>query len=151
MPPDADPPPIPLKLRARDEQDLQVLAACLQDALVPLSDMLYEPTAGRFAMVVNRFMWEAPAQPVDGGGSVHARVHGLLAVHDVRSVRMRGIDRSESDRPLSLLTLRFDEGCLHLEVAGGGTIRIAVDGIHAYLEDVGEPWPTAWRPEHPAD
>ena len=151
MPPDAESGPPGLKLRARDEQDLAVLAACLQDALVPLADMLYEPSLGRFAMVVNRFMWEASAEPGTRGAPLHARVHGVLAVHEVSGVQLRDIDRSNPDVPLSLLTLRREEGCLLLEFAGGGTIRIAIGDIHLYLEDVGEPWPTAWRPEHPAD
>ena len=150
MPPDADAGPPGLKLRARDEQDLAVLAACLQDALVPLADMLYEPSAGRFAMVVNRFMWEASPEG-RGGAPVHARVHGVLAIHAVNGVQLRDIDRSNPDVPLSLLTLRLEDGSLLLEFAGGGTIRIAIADIHLYLEDVGEPWPTAWRPEHPAD
>ena len=151
MPPDAEGGPPGLKLRARDEQDLQVLAACLQDALVPLADMLYEPSLGRFAMVVNRFMWETPAAPGERGAPFHARVHGVLAVHEVTGVKVRDIDRTNPDVPLSLLTLRLEDGGVHLEFAGGGTIRIAISDIHLYLEDVGEPWPTAWRPEHPAD
>ena len=151
MAPDRETAPPGLKLRARDEQDLQVLAACLQDALVPVADMLYEPSLGRFAMVVNRFMWEVPAQAGEGGRPAHARVHGVLAIHEVASVRFRGIDRNDPDVPLSLLTMRLQDGCIHLEFAGGGTIRIAIGDIHLYLEDVGEPWPTVWRPEHPDD
>src|SRR3546814_12419703 len=73
MPPDPTPAPAPgpasagLKLRARDDEDLQALAALLQDALVPLSDMLYEPELRRFALVVNRFMWEAPGTEAPAG------------------------------------------------------------------------------------
>jgi len=53
-----------LKLRARDIADMDVIAACLQDALLPVAEMTFQPREGRFVMVANRFMWElAPAQP----------------------------------------------------------------------------------------
>ena len=47
-----------LKLRAHDAVDMDVLAALLQDALVPLGQMDYLPRERRFVMVINRFMWE---------------------------------------------------------------------------------------------
>src|SRR3546814_18701440 len=45
----------PLKLRAHDPADMDVVAALLQDALVPLGDMTYLAKAKRFVMVANRF------------------------------------------------------------------------------------------------
>src|SRR3546814_20094342 len=120
MPPDPTPAPCPgpasavLKLRARVDEDLHALAALLQDSLVPLSDMLYEPELRRFALVVNRFMWEAPGTEAqagtetradgEGGEPVHARVHGVLAIHEVGAVRIRDIDRTHPATPPRLLT-----------------------------------------------
>ena len=36
----------PLKIIAEDHEDLQVIAACLQDALIPLSGMEYDAKKG---------------------------------------------------------------------------------------------------------
>jgi hypothetical protein len=47
-----------LKLRAEDDEDLGVISACLQDALIPLSDMEFLAAEMRFAFVANRFRWE---------------------------------------------------------------------------------------------
>ena len=143
-----------LKLRAEDEADLQVLAACLQDALVPVADMIWLRDQRRFAMVVNRFMWEVPPESVepdeDGAAAeVHSRTHAILSIQNVTSVRLRGIDQRRRGETLSLLSLRADETSVDMEFGGGGTIRIEVDRLDCYLEDVGSPWPTAWRPSHP--
>ena len=59
---DGPPGHVPLKLRAHDAEDLAALAACLQDALVPLADVVYLKAEKRFVMVANRFMWERGAQ-----------------------------------------------------------------------------------------
>ena len=48
-----------LKLRARDARDLETIAACVQDALVALGGMKYLPRERRFALMLNRFRWEA--------------------------------------------------------------------------------------------
>ena len=52
----------PLKIIARDAEDLAVVSACLQDALIPLNEMRYLPQERRFIMVANRFPWERAAQ-----------------------------------------------------------------------------------------
>src|SRR3546814_15212785 len=51
----------PLKLRAHDPADMDVVAALLQDALVPLGDMTYLAKEKRFVMVANRFLWHGDA------------------------------------------------------------------------------------------
>jgi hypothetical protein len=63
-----------LKLRARDAGDLEMIAAILQDALVPLADMKYLPREQRFALLLNRFRWEgAPKERVGKAGSPSGR------------------------------------------------------------------------------
>src|ERR1051325_4571288 len=49
----------PLRLRAEDAEDLAVISACLQDALVAVRDLAYDPGAAMFVLVANRFRWEA--------------------------------------------------------------------------------------------
>jgi len=49
----------PLKLIALDEEDLAVVSSHLQDAVVRVGDMVYQPSKKRFAAVLNRFDWES--------------------------------------------------------------------------------------------
>jgi len=52
--------PRPLKLRARDLDDMAVIAAMLQDAVVRPAEMTYLARDKRFVMVFSRFRWEDP-------------------------------------------------------------------------------------------
>ena len=36
-----------------------------------------------------------------------------------------------------------------LDFAGGSSVRLEVGRILCHLDDLGEPWPTRWRPKHP--
>lgn len=149
--------PEPLKLIAKDEEDLQVIAACLQDAVLPMGEMGYQPHVRRFAMVVGRFCWEnfeGDGASGDGpgdesGGASYQRVHCAIRFDGVKAVKLHGMDRSRRSRIVELLTVERGDGHIDLVFAGGGVVRLVTDRILCRLEDVDEPWPTQWRPEHP--
>lgn len=155
----------PLKIIARDAEDLTVVSACLQDALIPLNEMRYLPRERRFIMVANRFRWEraSEAKPAPQSSAVDApfdsdedfgalqRVNTGICIDRVVAVRSRGIDQSKPDEFLSLLSLHFDGGALNLLFAGGGTIQIEVEALAIYLRDLGTAWPTQWQPDHADD
>src|SRR5690606_37764829 len=48
----------PLKLLARDAEDLSVLSVHLQDAALKIADIVFLPREHRFAFAVDRFDWE---------------------------------------------------------------------------------------------
>jgi len=136
-----------LKLRARDVEDLAVISAALQDALVPPGDIAHLADENSFVMAVNRFRWERGA-----AGGRGERIHAGLRFDAVRQVRYRGIDRHDRGRFLSLLAIAYDgdaaEGRVVLHFAGGAAIRLEVGGLYCILADFGEPWPTVWTPRH---
>lgn len=143
-----------LRLRAEDAEDLAVIAACLQDSLLPLADMAYVPDEGRFVFVAGRFKWESAPEGKRKGP--FERVHCGVAFDGVRGVAYRGIDRDDSGRMHEILTIAeagpaAAGGNRYLEIvlAGGGTIRLEVERILCHLEDLDESWPTVWRPRHP--
>lgn len=147
-----------LSLVARDDKDLQVIAACLQDGLVRIGDFQFDSGERRFVVLINRFMWETEVsanldEPGNGdrqfsSAPMHQRVHCGIAIDRVRSIKLQGINRQEKSRILNLLTIRSDEGGMSLVFSGAATIRLETDGIACRLEDLDEPWPTAWRPRH---
>lgn len=154
----------PLKIIARDAEDLAVVSACLQDSLIPLNEMRYLPQERRFIMVANRFRWERAAQGLEelaagkdasfasdeDFGSLQ-RTNAGICIDRVLSVRSRNIDRSRPDDFLSLLSVQLDGNKLFFLFAGGGTIQVEVEGLALYLSDLGKAWPTQWQPDHALD
>ena len=138
----------PLKLHAADLNDLSVVSAMVQDAIVPVGDIAFLADEGSFVMALNRFRWEAEEEPRGADGRPHERVHAGLRFDKVKSVQYRNIDRNDRGRYLELLTVACDEGCVVLHFADGGAIRLEVEELACALADLDEPWPTAWRPEH---
>ena len=157
----------PLKIIARDAEDLAVVSACLQDSLIPLNEMRYLPQERRFIMVANRFRWERAALPTkepipgqdadfesDEDFGNQQRINAGICIDRVLSVRSRNIDRSRPGEFLSLLSVQLDGSKLSFDFAGGGTIQVEVEALSLYLSDLGKAWPTPWQPDHavgPAD
>jgi hypothetical protein len=159
-----------LKLSARDAEDLAVIGACVQDALVPIGEMTYLPAEHAFVLALNRFRWDtldpnAPEPPwLPSGGSgppkdavfwdpsdrgpAYERVMSGLRFEHVTSVQTRGIDLRKRERILELLTVHPEPGAVILIFAGDATIRLEITELRCFLEDFGQAWPTRWRPHH---
>lgn len=147
----------PIRLRAEDADDLQVVSACLQDAIVPLSEMGFQPAEERFVLLVNRFKWETADRPRPASGPTaddddlypYERTHCAVRFEGVTAVKARGIDLNDRHQILELLALEPGAEGVTLHFAGGGGIRLIGDRWSCLVEDLGDPWPTATRPRHP--
>ena len=139
----------PLRLIAFDAEDLQVLSAMTQDAVLPVAQMAWQSSERRFALLLNRFRWEAR------GTSQVERVQSVLSFEDVKAVQTQGFDRTDPDLVLSLLSLTFaperdGAGACLLTFAGDGAIRLEVEALEAGLRDVTRPYfsPANRAPSH---
>lgn len=134
----------PLRLMAESEEDLSVIAALVQDAVLPATEMKWERGRRRFSCLINRFRWEDKAEAEKRGRSFE-RVQSVLAVDDVLGVARQGVDPTDPDMVLSLLGVTFEPtedgaGRLELAFAGDGAIGIDVESINIALQDVTRPY-----------
>ena len=127
---------------------------------------------GDALLVANRFRWEncgetADMPPVDPAGPAvvdagadatfatgcrtYERVNCGVAFDGVEAVRRRGIDPRDRARMLELLSMRVEADAVTLEFAGKSALRLEGARITCRLSDLGDPWPTQWRPRHPGN
>lgn len=148
----SSPPPdsaAPLRLLALDEDDLAVLSANLQDALIPVSDIAYLPREKRFVLAGRRFDW---AKAAAGGCE---RCATGLHFERVLGVARAGFAQGEA-RTLNLLAIAFapsaaPAGHVVLTFAGGAAIRLEVECLEARMADLGERTPCDKPYPHPMD
>ena len=141
-----------LRLAALDGEDLDVISAHLQDALVKVSDISWEPGAKRLLLVLNRFAWEVePAGP--NRARTWERRRTVLQFDRIEAVRTLNINRDQGDDVLELLAIRFEEseppsGTVHLIFAGNAELKFDVEVLEARLADMGPAWTTTSLPRH---
>jgi hypothetical protein len=134
-----------IKLRADDAEDLKIVAACLQDAIVPVTELGWLPEQACFAMVLSRFRWEAPPDPETGC----ERINCAVRVLGVTAVQRRNLDLRDRTLLLNLLTITPSQDGLDLIFAGDSAIHLVAPSWRCLIEDLGEPWPVAAMPCHP--
>jgi hypothetical protein len=140
----AEPSPSLLRLLAQDAEDLAVVSAAMQDAVVRIGDIRFEPRARRLTLEFNRYRWEAKGK---------ARVRSALQLGSVLNVQGRRLRRDAPQAVLNLLAVKFEPaeapgGVIVLSFAGGGDLRCEVECVDAVLADLSSPWPTPRTPQH---
>lgn len=145
-----------LKLVALDKDDIEVVSAHVQDALVKTADILWQPREHRFVMALNRFDWMSVVDAAGihkGIAPDYRRCRTALRFERVVSCKCRSLDRTNKDATLNLLAVEFVEhdppgGTITLTFSGGGAIRLEVECLEAELVDLGEVFAAAACPDH---
>jgi Protein of unknown function (DUF2948) len=141
-----------LKLVALDKEDIAVISAHLQDAVVKVGDIVWRPTDKRLVLGVNRFDWEA----AQNGNAEFRRRRTALRFDRVLGVKCRNISPSDAGTVLNLLAVEFSEdntpsGTVTLMFSGGAALRLEVECLEVEFVDLGPVWPTSACPEHLRD
>ncbi|MES0809292.1 DUF2948 family protein [Roseibium sp. SCPC15] len=139
-----------LKLAALDQEDLQVLSAHLQDAVLTVADIRYLPKEKKAVFVVNRFVWDKEA---DKRSKEHERRRSALAFAGVTGMKAQNIRQDAKGVVLELLAVTFEPGeepagRIELAFAGGASLALDVECIEAQLSDLGAAWSTPNLPHH---
>jgi hypothetical protein len=142
-----------LKLVALDKDDIEVVSAHVQDALVRVADVFWRPGEHRFVMALNRFDWMAAVEAKPNDKTDYRRCRTALRFDRVNACKCRNIDRINKDARLNLLAVEFAEtdspaGIVTLTFSGGGVIRLDVECLEAELADLGEVSTATLCPDH---
>ncbi len=145
-----------LKLRAISAEDLAVISAMVQDAVVRVADMGYDARHHRFALVMNRFCWEKLAAGTPVGERPAERVRAGLHFDGVLKAECRAIPRGDADAVLELLAIEWHpledgNGHILLDFAGAATVRLCVECLEAHLADMSDSWKARCIPAHQLD
>ncbi len=145
-----------LKLIALDSDDLAVVSAHLQDAVISVAEMAYLKAEHRFAAIANRFDWSDALAETRSRRKPFTRRRSGLRFEKVLGAQLANIDLGDKKQMLNVLAIRFEptvapEGHVIISCAGGAAIRLHVECLEAELKDLGAAWATKSKPEHPDD
>jgi len=143
-----------LKLLALDSEDLTVVSAHLQDAVLRVEDLVFSGSDGKLILGLNRFAWEA--KPVRRLLSKqYERRRSILQIDRITKLRSKGFDRNDKDAVLSILTVSFHNentddpsGMITVTFSGEASMQIEVECIEVRLSDQGGAWAASGRPRH---
>tara|TARA_Y100000591_G_scaffold219812_1_gene191285 strand:- start:42 stop:485 length:444 start_codon:yes stop_codon:yes gene_type:complete len=139
-----------LKLIARTEEDLRVVSAHLQDAIVNISDIANLEKNKIFLMRLNRFMWEDVEK---GVFRKNKRISTIIKFENVIKVHSKNINQKKKDKFLDFLTIetnKMPDNNYEMKIvfSGDSILKVISEVIEVTLDDQGEAWTTKNIPKH---
>ena len=139
-----------LKLLAYTKEDLNVISAHLQDAIVSVTDIANLKKNRIFLMQLNRFMWEDIEK---GVFRKNKRIRTVLKFENVVKVSSKKIVQKKTSRFLDFLTIEtklLNDKSYEIKIifSGDSVIKINTEVIDATLDDQGSPWESKMKPKH---
>lgn len=137
-----------LRLRAESQEDLQVISAALQDAIIRVGEIDYSFKSRSLTIRMTRFRRE------ENGAE---RVLAGLRIDGVTRLRSKGLSREDPEGLAVILSVEYAEsdqppgGNLSLVLAGGGELLAEVECLDVTMADVSSPRITDKMPLHPVD
>ena len=139
-----------LKLIARTEEDLKVVSAHLQDAIVNVNDIANLKKNKILLLQLNRFMWEDVEK---GVFRKNKRIRTVLKFENVIKVYSKNIYQDKKDKFLDFLTIETNKMTdknyeMKILFAGGSIVKVISEVIEVTLDDQGDAWVTKNKPKH---
>ena len=139
-----------LKLIAKTEEDLRVVSAHLQDAIVNVSDVANLKKNKIFLMQLNRFMWEDVEK---GVFRKNKRIRTILKFENVIKAYAKNINQLKGNKFLDFLAIETKKMIdnnyeMKIVFAGDSIIKIVAEAIEVTLDDQGDAWDTKNIPKH---
>ena len=139
-----------LKLLGKNQEDLKVISAYLQDSILIVKDIVFLKQNRTFVMIVNRFMWEDVEK---GVFRQNKRIRCAVKFEEVIKVESKNINQKNKNKPLEFLAIKcssiFDEPYkINIFFAGNGIITIISEVIEVAFHDLGKPWSVKSIPIH---
>ena len=139
-----------INLIEKNQEDLKVISAYLQDSIVTAKDIVFLKQNRTFVMIVNRFMWE-DAEKIDS--RKNKRIRCAVKFEEVIKVESININQKNKNKPMECLAIECSASNdqtykTMIFFAGNGIIALISETIEIVLQDLGKSWSTKHIPRH---
>ena len=139
-----------LKLIATSEEDLRVISAHLQDAIVSPIEIANLKKNRILLIQLNRFMWEDVEK---GVFRKNKRIRTMLKFENVTSVLSKNVNQKNNKRFLDFLAIESflmpgKSYEINLIFSGDAILKIKTEVLEVTLDDQGSPWESKAKPKH---
>ena len=126
-----------LRLIGNNIEDLKVISAYCQDAIIKITDLVYLKKNKLFIAKLNRFMWEDLEK---GVFRKYKRIDSYLRFDFIENAISKNINQKKGRKSLELLTIKpsIDKNNFYkidLIFSGNGVISIKSETIDVILDD----------------
>ena len=135
-----------LKLKFLDKDEIKIFSTLCQDGIFSIEEIIFNQTDKILLATFSRFCWEI-VEKKNKNASFYRVVSGIRIcnVHKINYVNKDNIDTSKF---INLLSVDYNENEIKLNFSSDLTIKLSVEKIEIFLDDLDMPWPTGKKPMH---
>ena len=139
-----------LKLIVKNQKDLEVISAYIQDSIVVVKDIVFLKKNRIFVMIINRFMWENLNQ---SKYYKNKRIRTAIKFEDVLKVKSKSINQKNKNKILECLAIKCNKNLdnnfeIKIFFSGDNVITLIVEEIEVVMNDLGKAWDVQSVPKH---
>ena len=135
-----------LKLKFLDKDEIKIFSTLCQDGIFSIDEIIYNKSDKILIATFSRFCWEFVEKKIKNK-TFYRVVSGLRICH-VDDISYINIDKIDSSMFINLLSVDFNENQIILNFSSDLTIKLQVEKIKIFLDDLDMPWPTVKKPMH---
>ena len=135
-----------LKLKFLDKDEIKIFSTLCQDGIFSFDEIIYNKSDKVLIATFSRFCWEFVEKKIKD--KTFYRVVSGIRICNVNKINFLNKNKVGSSKFINLLSVENLENEIILNFSSDITIKLLVEKIEIYLDDLDMPWPTGKKPMH---
>ena len=135
-----------LKLKFLDKDEIKIFSTLCQDGIFSIDEIIYNKSDKVLIATFSRFCWEFVEKNIKD--KTFYRVVSGIRICNVNKINYVNKDKINTSKFINLLSVNNQENEIVLNFSSDITIKLLIEKIEIYLDDLDMPWPTGKKPMH---
>ena len=135
-----------LKIKFFDKDEIKIFSTLCQDGIFSIDEIIYNKSEKILIATFSRFCWEILGKKIKD--ETFYRVVSGIRICNVNKITYTNKDKINSSKFINLLSVDHDKNEITLNFSLDVTIKLFIEKIEIYLDDLDMPWPTGKKPMH---
>ena len=135
-----------LKLKFLDKDEIKIFSTLCQDGIFSIDEIIYNKSDKVLIATFSRFCWEFVEKNIND--KTFYRVVSGIRIFNVNKINYVNKDKIDTSKFINLLSVNNQENEIVLNFSLDITIKLLIEKIEIYLDDLDMPWPTGKKPMH---
>ena len=135
-----------LKIKFLDKDEIKIFSTLCQDGIFSFDEIIYNQSEKVLIATFSRFCWELVEKNIKD--KTFYRVVSGIRICNVNKITHTNKDKINSSKFINLLSVDNDKNEITLNFSSDVTIKLFIEKIEIYLDDLDMPWPTGKKPMH---
>ena len=135
-----------LKLKFLDKDEIKIFSTLCQDGIFSINEIIFNKTDEMLIATFSRFCWEFIKKK--NKDDVFYRVVSGIRICNIKKINFINKDKIDPSKFVNLLSVEYHKNEIKLNFSSDLTIKLLVEKIEIFLDDLDMPWPTGKKPMH---